>query len=58
MWSAALAAAIITLVIRLMVYGNDCNLMVVGMTFIFFFAVIGGSLAIVRKIITRCRDSK
>lgn len=58
MWFAAFVAAIITVIIRLTVYVEDCNLMVVGMTFLFFFVMIGGSFIVLRRVFNRCRDDK
>lgn len=43
-------AVIVTGIIRFIVFGGDCNLMVVGMTFLVIFAVILGAMFLFRKL--------
>lgn len=52
-WIAVAAAILITLTMRFTVYGDDCNLFVVGMTFLFFFIAIYGAIILVDRVRSR-----
>lgn len=50
---AAAVAVIVTLTVRLTVFGPDCNLLVVGVTFLSSFGVIYLVMKIIRCILDR-----
>lgn len=49
-------AAVITVIIRFTVFGDDCNLVVVGMTFVILLALIYGAVILFRMLIARLYD--
>lgn len=49
-------AAVITVIIRFTVFGDDCNLLVVGMTFVILLALIYGAVILFRMLIVRQED--
>lgn len=53
LWLAAAMAAIVTVTVRLTVFGPDCNLLVVGVTFLSAFGVIYLVMKIIRCILDR-----
>lgn len=55
LWRAIVVAFIITLIIRFSVYGDDCNLFISGVTFLFFFTVGYSAIIIVHRL--RDRDA-
>lgn len=50
---AAAAAALITVIMRIAVFVDDCNLLVVGMTFLLFFTLAYGIIIIAQKVKNR-----
>lgn len=47
---AVVLAIVITLAVRLTVFGDDCNMLVVGMTFLAAFVVVYILMQIIRQI--------
>lgn len=52
-FTPVVVAAIITVIIRFTVLGDDCNLLVVGMTFVVILALIYGTMLLFRMLIAR-----